>query len=63
MTHRREIPIGHDQIVIESGRLAKQADGAVTVRYGDTLVLTTACIRRDATPRRRRPHPRRVLQA
>jgi polyribonucleotide nucleotidyltransferase len=51
MTHRREIPIGHDQIVIESGRLAKQADGAVTVRYGDTLVLTTACIRRDATPR------------
>jgi polyribonucleotide nucleotidyltransferase len=51
MTHRREISIGSDQLVIESGRLAKQADGSVTVRYGDTLVLTTACIRRDATPR------------
>ncbi|HVS65149.1 MAG TPA: polyribonucleotide nucleotidyltransferase [Thermoanaerobaculia bacterium] len=51
MTYRREIPIGHDRLVIESGRLAKQADGSVTVRFGDTLVLTTACIRRDATPR------------
>ncbi|HSI84948.1 MAG: polyribonucleotide nucleotidyltransferase, partial [Candidatus Methylacidiphilales bacterium] len=29
-------------IIIESGKLAKLADGAVTVRYGDTVVLVTA---------------------
>ncbi len=28
---------------IETGRLAGQADGAVTVRYGDTVILVTAC--------------------
>jgi len=30
------------KIIIESGKLAKQADGAVTVRLGDTIVLVTA---------------------
>lgn len=30
----------------ETGRMAKQADGAVTVRYGDTVVLVTACASR-----------------
>lgn len=30
------------KIVVESGELAKQADGAVLVRYGDTAVLATA---------------------
>ncbi len=30
-------------LTIETGKLAKQADGAVTVRYGDTVVLATAC--------------------
>ncbi|HZJ89465.1 MAG TPA: polyribonucleotide nucleotidyltransferase [Bacilli bacterium] len=30
------------KIVVETGELAKQADGAVLVRYGDTAVLTTA---------------------
>jgi polyribonucleotide nucleotidyltransferase len=34
---------------IETGRLAKQADGAVVVRAGDTMVLVTACAA--ATPR------------
>ena len=29
-------------LTIETGKLAEQADGAVTVRYGDTLVLSTA---------------------
>ena len=28
---------------IETGRLAKQANGSVIVRYGDTVVLVTAC--------------------
>ncbi|MCD6156576.1 MAG: polyribonucleotide nucleotidyltransferase, partial [Candidatus Atribacteria bacterium] len=43
MIHTFEIPFGRDQIIIvESGKLAKQAGGAVTVRYGDTVVLVTA---------------------
>src|SRR6185295_5045825 len=35
-------PFGHLPIIIETGKLAKLADGAVTVRYGDTIVLVTA---------------------
>ena len=34
--------IGHDEITFETGKLAKQADGAVVVRSGDTMVLSTA---------------------
>ena len=40
---RREIPIGARTISLETGKLAKQADGAVIVRSGDTVVLVTAC--------------------
>ena len=32
---------GHP-LIIESGKLAKQADGAVTVRYGETIIITAA---------------------
>jgi len=39
-----ECVIGDRLLTIETGKLAKQADSAVTVRYGDTLVLVTACI-------------------
>ena len=41
--HTREISVGTQTISIETGRLAKQADGAVVVRSGDTMVLVTAC--------------------
>ena len=47
--HTREIPVGRQKISIETGRLAKQADGSVIVRSGDTMVLVTACTA--ATPR------------
>lgn len=30
-------------ITVETGKIAKQADGAVIVRYGDTVTLSTAC--------------------
>jgi polyribonucleotide nucleotidyltransferase len=33
---------GDKEITIESGRLAKQADGAVTVQLGETIILTAA---------------------
>ena len=39
----REISVGGRTLSIETGRLAKQADGAVLVRSGDTVVLVTAC--------------------
>lgn len=37
-----EVVVGDKKIIIESGKLAKQASGAVTVRCGDTVVLVTA---------------------
>jgi len=36
--------VGDRPLFIETGRLAGQADGAVTVQYGDTLILVTACV-------------------
>src|SRR5262245_54389148 len=42
-THRRDITVGSRTISIETGKLAKQADGAVIVRSGDTMVIVTAC--------------------
>jgi polyribonucleotide nucleotidyltransferase len=41
--HTREISFGGKTMSLETGRLAKQADGAVIVRLGDTMVLVTAC--------------------
>ncbi len=37
-----EVTVGGKEITFESGKLAKQADGAVLVRSGDTMVLATA---------------------
>jgi polyribonucleotide nucleotidyltransferase len=39
---RLEIPAGERSIVLETGKFAKQAGGAVTARLGDTMVLSTA---------------------
>ena len=36
------------KIIVENGELAKQADGAVLVRYGDTVVLSTAVVSKTA---------------
>ncbi|WP_036579339.1 polyribonucleotide nucleotidyltransferase [Paenibacillus darwinianus] len=41
MTQRVEMQLGGRTLVLETGRLAKQANAAVTVRYGDTVVLCT----------------------
>jgi polyribonucleotide nucleotidyltransferase len=47
--HTRALTIGSQTLSFETGKLARQADGSVIVRYGDTVVLVTAC--RAATPR------------
>jgi polyribonucleotide nucleotidyltransferase len=39
---RLEIPVGERSIVLETGKLARQAGGAVTANLGDTTVLSTA---------------------
>jgi len=44
MVHQYSLMLGDRAIALESGRMAKQADGAVTVRCGDSLVLVTACM-------------------
>ena len=38
------------EITIETGKLAKQADGSVMVRMGDTMVLATVCAATEALP-------------
>lgn len=45
---RLELEIGKSILSLETGKLAKQADGAVVVRYGDTVVLVTAVASKEA---------------
>src|ERR687888_1983412 len=47
--HTRELQVGQNTLRLETGKLAKQADGSIIVRYGDSVVLVTAC--RSAQPR------------
>ena len=39
-----KIKFGKNDLIFETGKLAKQANGAVVVHYGGTVVLVTACI-------------------
>ena len=48
---KREIAIGSETLTLESGKVARQADGSCVVRCGDTVVLSTACMARTASPR------------
>jgi polyribonucleotide nucleotidyltransferase len=43
MVHSVEIEIGGRTMTIETGKMAKQSNGAVTVRYGDSMVISTVC--------------------
>ena len=40
--------LGREEIVLSTGKLAKQAGGSVTVQYGGTMVLVTCCCAKDA---------------
>ena len=46
----KQIEIGGKSFSIETGRFAKQANGSVMVRYGDTMVLVTAVASPEAKP-------------
>ena len=41
--HKIEETVGGVSVSLETGRIAKQANGAVIARIGDTMVLATAC--------------------
>jgi polyribonucleotide nucleotidyltransferase len=42
--HQVQVEVGGRPLTIETGKLAKQANGAVLVKYGDTQLLVTACM-------------------
>ena len=37
---------GNNDLILETGKIAKQANGSVTIRYGATVVLVAACMSR-----------------
>ena len=47
---RKELDWGGRKLVLETGKLARQADGAVLASYGDTIVLCTAVGAKSAKP-------------
>jgi polyribonucleotide nucleotidyltransferase len=47
---KREIVVGGRPMILETGRLARQAGGAVFVRYGDTTILATATLSNSIRP-------------
>jgi polyribonucleotide nucleotidyltransferase len=51
---KKEIDIGNKKIIIETGDLAKQADGAVVVKLGETAVLATAAVGKEPIPEEER---------
>ncbi|MBK8466829.1 MAG: polyribonucleotide nucleotidyltransferase [Chloracidobacterium sp.] len=42
------IKLGNQELVVETGKVAKQADGSVVIRYGDTMLLVAAVSARTA---------------
>ncbi len=50
MSHTITAQVGDKSITIETGKLAKQADGAVTVRIGETIVVVAAVAATKAKP-------------
>jgi polyribonucleotide nucleotidyltransferase len=50
MQQTYDIDLGGRQITLETGRMAKQANGAVVVRSGDSVVLVSACMAEEPKP-------------
>ncbi|MDM8000903.1 MAG: polyribonucleotide nucleotidyltransferase [Dehalococcoidia bacterium] len=44
MVHKVEMSVGGKPLIVKTGELAMQASSAVTVSYGDTVILATACM-------------------
>ena len=39
---KESIKLGDKELTVETGRVAKQADGSCVIRYGDTMLLVAA---------------------
>src|SRR6201990_104979 len=50
MSHIVEIDLQGSKVSIETGKIAKQANGSVVVRSGDSVVLVTACAAENPKP-------------
>jgi polyribonucleotide nucleotidyltransferase len=50
MLHKVETTIGGKPLTVKTGELAMQAGSAVTVSYGDTVILATACMEKKPNP-------------
>jgi polyribonucleotide nucleotidyltransferase len=44
---KKSVKVGEHELTLEHGKMAKQADGSILVRYGDTMILTTAVSARE----------------
>jgi polyribonucleotide nucleotidyltransferase len=42
--HQVSIEVGGRPLILETGKIAKQANGSIVAKYGDTVVLVTACM-------------------
>jgi polyribonucleotide nucleotidyltransferase len=49
MFEQVSLDLGGRKLTLETGKIARQAHGAVVARYGDTVVLATACMDNKAT--------------
>src|SRR5262245_8048426 len=47
---RCDIPLGNKHLSFETGKIARQANGAIWLRQGDSVVLATACSSPDVDP-------------
>ena len=47
MIIKKEREIAGKNLSIETGKMAKQANGSVVIRYGDTMILVTATCSRE----------------
>src|SRR5690606_25500018 len=44
---KKSVKVGERELIVETGKMARQADGAVVVSYGDTMLLVTAVSARE----------------
>ena len=49
MFEQVSLDLGGRKLTLETGKMARQAHGAIVARYGDSVVLATACMDNKAT--------------
>jgi polyribonucleotide nucleotidyltransferase len=51
MPHQVSVEVGGRTLTLETGKVARQANGAILARYGDSVVLVTACMDTKSNPK------------